>query len=244
MIHVERVPEPPSFPMEVQRPGEDWLAAHPDEKSEKMPPLWSTHRRPLAEGFEQRCGYSAMHLERGTVDHYLSRSSPQGRPLTYRWSNYRFASEEMNQLKGTWDTRILDPFEIEDGWFEIQLPSLQLVMVAERIPFVHRDRARFTLKTLRLEDGDAVIQTRASWYRRFLEGTIALAALFELAPLVARAVKIRLDQIPLAAFEDERTPFQRFLESELTLKGLRRDAPRIAEQVDKLLPPPGPEEDG
>ncbi|WP_437762522.1 hypothetical protein WMF27_45885 [Sorangium sp. So ce281] len=127
----------------------------------------------LADGFKNRCGYSAMWTPRGTVDHDLSRSTHPER--TYEWDNYRFASGEMNSRKGTWNDRVLDPFEIEDGWFEILLPSLELVMVEERIPAEQRDRARFTLKKLRLQDDDGILEQRQSWYDEFLNGEVTLS---------------------------------------------------------------------
>ncbi|MFO0762332.1 MAG: hypothetical protein U0359_38185 [Byssovorax sp.] len=235
MIHFDRLPEPASFDEEVRKPGNAWLASHPDEKADKMPTLWGNCRKELADGFRRLCGYSAMWVRRGTVDHYLNKASPEGRPLAYEWDNYRFASEEVNQLKSTWNARILDPFTVEDGWFEIQLPSLQLVIVEDRIPRVYLEQARFTLKKLRLVDDDDVIESRAGWYDAFREGRITLVELMVRAPLLARAVRSRLDRISLAAFEDERSAYERFLDDELTLKGLRSAAPRVAAEIDDLF---------
>ena len=49
-----------------------------------------------------------------SVDHYKPKQSyPE---LAYEWSNYRFASGRMNGRKREFDD-VLDPFEIEDGWF-------------------------------------------------------------------------------------------------------------------------------
>jgi len=100
VIRFEHVPEPPSFDEEVRKPGNAWLTANPEARSERMPPLWSRCRKHLATGFQNVCGYSAMWTQRGTVDHYRSRSSREGRALAYEWDNYRFASEEMNSAKG------------------------------------------------------------------------------------------------------------------------------------------------
>jgi hypothetical protein len=38
----------------------------------------------------------------------------------------------------------MDPFEVQDGWFEIILPSLELV-VSDSIPAEHREHAELTL---------------------------------------------------------------------------------------------------
>ncbi len=53
--------------------------------------------------------------------------------MIYEWGNYRFASARINAVKKTDDDRVLDPFEVGDDWFEILLPSLQMVPT-ERIP--------------------------------------------------------------------------------------------------------------
>lgn len=238
MIRIERIEEPASFDEEVRKPGHAWLKENPGARADQMPSYWSRCRRHLADGFRNLCGYSAMWTQRGTVDHYRSRSSRAGRELAYEWTNYRFASEEANSAKGTWDTRILDPFEVEDGWFEILLPSLDLVMVEERIPVEQRDRARFTLAQLRLGDDDAVIEIRQSWYDEFHGGDMTLQGLERRAPMIARAVDKRLARIKPGDFDDEQTACRSFLAGNITLRGLRAVAPRIAAAIDAELAKP------
>src|SRR5262249_20189255 len=124
MIGVDGVPEPDHFDAEVRQPGEQWLLEHPNASPAQFPSFWNRCRSDLKRGFRNLCGYSAMYVPgNGTVDHYLSRTNH--RTLTYRWNNYRFAAGEINTYKGTWDARVLDPYEVKDGWFEILLPSLQ-----------------------------------------------------------------------------------------------------------------------
>jgi hypothetical protein len=48
--------------------------------------------------------------------------------LAYEWSNYRHAIGRVNGCKGNLDDLVLDPFEVEDDWFAIQIPDLQLVL--------------------------------------------------------------------------------------------------------------------
>ncbi|WP_240807676.1 hypothetical protein [Polyangium spumosum] len=176
-----------------------------------------------------------MWTSRPTVDHYLSKSSREGRALTYEWSNYRRADLEMNQAKGTWDRRILDPFEVQDDWFEILLPTLELIVVDERIPLHRRDDALFTLRTLGLGDGDDILAARLAWYEPFTEGMVDLQYISKKAPLIARAVRKRLAELNPAAFDDEQTHFRSFLDGDCTLKILRKTAPRLAETIDAAL---------
>jgi hypothetical protein len=232
VIRFDRVPEPPSFDDDVRKPGSRWLVEHPNSK--QFPPYWREHLPDLRDGFQSLCGYSAMRVEDGTVDHYRScKNHPE---LAYEWDNYRFASERMNQVKGTEDEQILDPFEVEDSWFELLLPSFILV-TTPRVPEEHRRRAEHTLKRLGLGHSESIIRRRRARYNEFRTGYLTLAGLRCWAPLLARAIERRLEQINPNAFDGEQTAFQRFLDSEVTLPGLRREAPLIAQAVDDALPP-------
>ncbi|HEU4411215.1 MAG TPA: hypothetical protein VFS43_38535 [Polyangiaceae bacterium] len=187
MIRVERVPEPPDFDEKVRRPGSAWLAERRAEggAAEGRPrDYWTPFRERLAEGFRNLCAYHAMRENVGTVDHFRSvKKHPQ---LAYEWSNYRFASGLMNQVKK--DADVLDPHEVGEGWFEISLPSLQLV-ATDKIPAEHRELALHTLRRLRLDQGEAVIRCRQAWYELHARGRLSLEGLYEVAPLIAAAVE-------------------------------------------------------
>ena len=138
MMRFEPVPEPPSFHEEVRERGARWLKDNP--KAKHPYPLWNKYTPELADGFRHLCGYSAMWVEEGTVDHYLSwKNRPD---LAYEWSNYRFASDRM------------------------------------------------------------------------------------------------IERINPHSFEDEQACFRKFEDGHLTLQGLRRDAPRIAQAIDDELAQP------
>ncbi len=238
MIPVERVAKPSRFDRDARDPGNEWLVANPNAKAEQIPDYWSAFRPELAGGFNQLCGYSAMFARRGTVDHYICKSSKLGRTLAYEWSNYRFASHEMNAAKGTWNARILDPYEVGHDWFEILLPNLEMVIVEERIPKEWLDDAIFTLKTLGLGDDADMIAMRREWYDEFIHGRADLEFLTNRAPLIASAVRKRLSELNSAAFDDEQTWFRRFLDGHCTLKVLRDVAPHLADTIDTALARP------
>lgn len=107
------------------------MAKNPDPKK-GVKDYWSPFKSQLADGFNNLCGYSAMYEPVGTVEHYLSRDNY--RNLAYEWSNFRFASAWINSSKGTLDDLVLDPFDIGKDWFEILLPSLQLVLTNKVSP--------------------------------------------------------------------------------------------------------------
>lgn len=124
MIRVAKVPKPAKFDKEAGQPGERWLEDNPTSTA-RPPALWNAFTADLSAGFGGLCGYAAMFDPTGgTVDHYLSYK--HHRHLAYDWGNYRFASGTLNSSKKTADDTVLDPFEVQPGWFEILLPSLQM----------------------------------------------------------------------------------------------------------------------
>jgi len=123
----------------------------------------------------------------GTVDHFVS--CDEDRSKAYVWSNYRFASGWINSSKSTvTSSEIFDPFEVGDGWFEILLPSLQLV-ATHAVPETLRKRADFVLDRLHLRDDERVIRQRREWYRMYQEHELTLDGLRKKAPLIALAVE-------------------------------------------------------
>jgi hypothetical protein len=184
MIPFKPSEEPEGFDQECRRPGNAWLASNPGARRPRD--FWSPFKPRLAKVFRQLCGYSAMFEPVGTVDHY--RGVAKSPELIYEWSNYRFASAWINSSKRSADKEVLDPFEIEEGWFEILLPSLQLV-ATERVPVELRDKARHTLERLHLRDDERVIRQRRVWLQLYEEGKLSLEGLWEMAPLIARAVE-------------------------------------------------------
>jgi len=93
----------------------------------------------------------------------------------------------MNAIKKNADDAVLDPYDVGAGWFEISLPSLQLE-ITSKVPRALRAKAEYTLKRLRLRDGERVIRWRASWYDMYLSKELPLAGLRRVAPLLAAAV--------------------------------------------------------
>jgi hypothetical protein len=184
MIPVAPVGQPADFDAKVKTPGNAWLKAHPH--AQRPPAHWNKYTGTLAKGFANLCGYAAMlDPTGGTVDHYLSyKNHPH---LTYEWDNYRFASGTLNSSKKTADDTVLDPYAVQAGWFEILLPSLQM-RVTSAVPAPLRDKAEYTLRRLKLRDGERIIRWRQSWYAMYQAGELNLDGLRRVAPLIAAAV--------------------------------------------------------
>lgn len=184
MIRFDRVPRPTDFVEKAETPGNAWLVANPGKKRPKD--FWTPFKGALADGFRNLCAYSAMYVPSGTVDHFVS--CDEDRSRAYEWENYRFCEGWINSSKGkVLAARMLDPFEIEDGWFELHLPSLQL-RVSDAIPDELRDRAEYVLDRLHLRNDERVIKQRREWYRMYQCGEITRSGLAGKAPLIAAAV--------------------------------------------------------
>jgi hypothetical protein len=193
VIRVRPRPEPANFDRRCRKRGRQWLKTHPDYQGRPRD-YWSEFEPDLREAFEGRCGYCAMRVMKGQVDHFVPVAMFRAEAnyhLAYEWSNFRYGEGTLNQRKAA--ARVLDPFEVEDDWFQILLPSLQLVLT-DKVPKDIRPLAEFTLERLGLRDHEVVVRFRREWFRMYQEGHLSLDGLRKVAPLVARAVEHGLEK--------------------------------------------------
>ncbi len=86
-------------------------------------------------------------------------------------TNYRFASGWLNSSKQSLkSTQLIDPFEVTNEWFELLLPSLQLVLT-DRVPPADRPRAQFVLERLHLDHDERIVRQRREWLRMYEEAS-------------------------------------------------------------------------
>jgi hypothetical protein len=186
VIRFDRVPEPPGFDESVRQRGVAWLKEHPSGRPHDY---WRKFTPQLRKGFRELCAYSAMWIQSGDVDHFAP--CVEKRELAYEWSNYRYADGSINSRKQrSPESELLDPFEVRDEWFEILLPSLQLV-VTDRCPPELRKRANTMLDKLGLGHAEWVLEVRGSWFKLWQSGNLTLEGLDRKAPLLARAIRKR-----------------------------------------------------
>ena len=190
MIPCSPGPEPATFDACARQPGQVWLKKNPKPATaspgSRWRPYdyWSKFRNDLADAFRQLCAYGAMYEPAGTVDHFVSCDTDE--TLAYEWSNYRFCSQWLNSSKQ--NTVVLDPCEVQDGWFKILLPSLQLE-VGDKIPADKRQLAEDTLRDSPLRHDERIMRQRREWYRMYQDGELTLEGLRKKAPLIAKAVE-------------------------------------------------------
>jgi hypothetical protein len=191
----------------VRIPGQRWLEAHPvvepkagepAPKKQRPPSYWREIQPDLARAFHRRCAYTAMWINYdGEVDHAVS--VEEDRTKAYDWDNFRYCVGWFNSKKQ--DARshqLLDPLLVEDDWFEVSVPDLQLRMT-EKCPEHLRSQAEFMLEDLELRNGEKVMLNRETYWNLYEEeGEAALRFIEREAPLVARAIRKDLAQRPAA----------------------------------------------
>jgi hypothetical protein len=179
--------EPPAFEMKCRIPGRQWLSDHPDYQRPKD--YWTVFEPQLRHAFNEMCGWCAMFIMRGQMDHFIPvatlRKTGQDH-LAYEWGNFRYIEPWINQKK--LDADVLDPFLVQPGWFEITLPSLQL-LPTDKIPDDFREIAVFTVNRLGLRDHEVMIRYRESWFALYRKHQLTLDGLRQIAPLIAEAIE-------------------------------------------------------
>jgi len=217
--------EPELFHVNCREPGAAFLAEDPPRDPHEKSEWWCQFQPDLAEHFSHRCGWTALAIGlEGDVDHYLACGDREGRPsphrhLAFEWGNYRYASGTINSRKGNLDDAILDPCEVDEGWFEIVLPNFVLIPT-DRLPEVLRGKAETTIEKLKLFNDHKIRFSRWEWYSRYWNNGNPLMDLLQNdAPLVAAAVKKALDAgeplpdptdcLPYLAVQKRKRPYAR-----------------------------------
>jgi hypothetical protein len=225
MIRVQAPEEPAGYDEHVRKKGRAWLEDAREgptrcrrDRPESYWTRWDECPQRLAEGFLHRCGYTASYtpVHVGHVDHFVSWAEckqSDRHALAYEWNNLRWLDGRINQRKSKLDRRpgpepLLDPFEIRDEWFELDL-GRDVLVVTDRVPVDQRTRVHHTLSKLDLYEGRIVREQRRDALEDYRHG-ISLARLEEKHPLVARAIR-RL----LATADEDLAPENRVIREDL-----------------------------
>lgn len=188
MIRLTVRPEYPGFDAEVRRPGNAFLVKCPAPTTAqfKKKNFWTKAATELRAAYSGVCAYTCMYLlDGGSVDHFYAKSTfPH---LAYEWSNYRFASGRINSTKGNLAT-ILDPFEIQDDWFFMQVPTC-LIQPNPELAKDLRVKIKATINDLRLNQDDNYVQERCNILMDYARGDVALAFLARRYPFIAKEIE-------------------------------------------------------
>jgi hypothetical protein len=188
LIRVVPKPEYPTFDSQVRKQGAAFLADCPRPTSEqfKKKNFWNRAAKELHAAYSGVCAYTAMYLpEQGSVDHFVPKSVNPS--LAYEWSNFRLASGRVNNSKGN-QTNILDPFKVDDSWFEIDIPSC-LLKAGTNVAADVRTHINTTINSLRLNADDYYVQERCNILIEYAKGEISLGFLKRRYPFLAKEIE-------------------------------------------------------
>ncbi len=188
MISLKRFAEPPEFEEQVRRPGKKFLVNSPlpTTKQWGSHSYWRNVKSTLYDLYGGICSYCCIWISpRGNehVDHYVPKSKDPS--LAYEWSNYRLASGRINGSKR--DYEIIDPFEMEDGWFVLDFGTME-VKVGDNVPDSKRTLVKYTIDKLKLNDLNTTIKDRRQWLNIYIEKQ-DMSFLEKYAPFIAAELK-------------------------------------------------------
>ena len=210
MIPVTPAPEPAAFDGKVRQPGLRAIAELAGEQpdpprtagrpyapvavsrdeipADKFPPYWREMLDDLMRSYHRICAYLCLYIPRGTgapsVDHAVAKSRRWDQ--IYEWSNYRLACSLMNARKGA-AACVLDPFEIGEGWFALELVEFQ-VRPGDGLSDEVTGAVANTIERLRLND-HICCKAREEYAESYWSGDIVFDYLMRHAPFVARELR-------------------------------------------------------
>ncbi len=186
MIRTTLSPEPSRFGADVRAKGQAYLRTKPKPNAKQFGrhAYWKAALPWLKAAHGNICAFSCLWIPgQCSVDHYEPKSV---RPdLAYEWSNYRLATDRINSNKGE-STRVLDPFQIQNEWFALDLANLY-VGPGAGLDQATRTRVEETIAILRLND-EVWVEYRFEVLREFLDGTVAFDFLQRRYPFIAAEV--------------------------------------------------------
>jgi hypothetical protein len=189
MIHVDEKDEPPNFHERVRNRGRLFLRG----KGRRKPTAteWRTHSYwreigpELHNAYGGICAYSCHWIPHDTGADTVEHFRPKDRypKQAYEWSNYRLVCATLNGRKGRFGD-VLDPFEVRNGWFVIDFPSM-LIRPGLGLQAARRGSVQASIDRLGLNDEGTCLKSRVKWVRDYCSKDISLEYLRTHAPHIA-----------------------------------------------------------
>ncbi len=157
-----------------------------DLPATELPPYWTEALGDLMTAYAQVCAFSCFRIHPVTGARSVDHMAPKSRAWSqvYEWRNYRLACSLLNARKRDFSA-VLDPFEVEDGWFELELVGFQVRPAPGLDPEI-RARIVATIETLGLDD---FRDSRARDAELYWSGDISFAVLMKESPFVAAELR-------------------------------------------------------
>ncbi len=189
MRHIDPPRAPYGWQKHVRERGRRWLndPAANNRGAERPESFWLNYRDQIGERFNCICCYTVVWVANGEADHFVPWARVRGTAqaeLAYDWTNIRYADSWINRSKGA--AVFPDPFTVQDDWFELHLPSLELRTTGQ-----HPATEQAAIDNLleRVRDDHRVMKLRRRYLKQYLDRDRSLKSLEQDAPLLARALR-------------------------------------------------------
>lgn len=187
MIHVEPKDAPPNFDEHVRQPGQ---AALDRGDEHPLPDYWRRCLDDLHRLYKGICAYVCILIPPVTgarsVEHFAPKK--KHRRYAYDWDNYRLICSLMNSRIRDFED-VLDPFEIPDGWFQLQLTSMKIFPNPD-LPAETKEKVQETIDRLKLDQKDCR-DARSTFYDEYIapNDPLPFRLLKKWSPFVAMEVE-------------------------------------------------------
>ena len=188
MIPVVRQPEPATFAVQVRNPGRAFLrhTPKPNRDEWKKANFWMSCLPDLRTSYRHICAYCCFWVPMdSSVDHFQPKSTHPN--LAYEWNNFRLAHPKVNGYKAD-KTGLLDPFNIQPGWFILDFANCHVKPNPATSKAV-QDSVTHTIKELKLNLDDSLVQTRFTIVRNYSKNHCDLDFLEGYYPFIAAELK-------------------------------------------------------
>lgn len=157
-----------------------------DLPSSEFPVYWTEALDDLMEAYGHVCAYSCFRIHPVTGSRSVDHMAPKSRAWdrVYEWTNYRLACSLLNARKREFDD-VLDPFEVRNGWFVIDLVGFQ-VLPSRSLGASTRAQVQDTIDRLGLDDFRSSRERDAENY---WAGKVSFEVLMEESPFVAMELR-------------------------------------------------------
>jgi hypothetical protein len=207
VIKIQQFPPPAIYDSEVRRKGLKFLRRNPNPSASEFSKhaYWKAIHDDLYQLYNGICSYCASWTTRNqgptrdntSVDHFIPKSvEPK---MAYEWANYRLCRARLNSNKDD-SMEVMDPFYIENGWFQIDFTTF-LIVPSPELPYLVREHVNRTIDTLGLNDNDYVDE-RLEVVKLYTLDSITINNLELKYPFIA-------EEIRRSNFDDQLKPLMR-----------------------------------
>jgi hypothetical protein len=187
MMRVDPKPEPAVFENRVRRKGQRYLSRVPSPTTKQWTKhaYWTDVKFELYEAYHGICNFACHWIPPDTgsitVEHYRPKAKYPAD--AYEWVNYRLMCGTLNGRKCDYED-VLDPFEITNGMFVLDFPSL-LVKPSKDLNAGLQAQVKATIDRLKLNDEGTCIKARARYVKYYCRREVDFAYLKIEAPFIA-----------------------------------------------------------